>query len=456
VTEKGLPVLNATRAPLIAILLLVLLRMSIGWQFLYEGLWKRATLSTPDPWTSEGYLKNAQGPLRDYFRNMTGDPDDLKWLDYDGVSQRWYTWRDRFVKFYGLDDAQQKTLNTLLDGSAAEDTPANELPPAVTTRAALAELPAGVTDKAIERFSVTYDAGKKELTATGPLLPSEEAGLRALVEAPEKSLSDAEKGFLRSVDRLVASSRQLSLRHRLAAQLRGNPENVGVTGRKNKSGSFDITMGTIASDEAGEQANVVRYGKIQEFKDLVQDYNDSVSRAKMDFQTDHANMLAKKVAIMRAELVAPVKALDKDLKTSAVNLLKPEQLARGAFPNTDSPLAKSDSQVMWGLIVLGVLLILGLATRVAAILGAVMLMMFYMVMPPWPGVPQLPGPEHSFIVNKNMIEAIALLAIAALPTGSWFGIDALFSKFCGCCRKRTPQTVPLNTNPPQPKPAGAK
>jgi hypothetical protein len=27
-------------------------------------------------------------------------------------------------------------------------------------------------------------------------------------------------------------------------------------------------------------------------------------------------------------------------------------------------------------------------------------------------------------VNKNLIEIIALLAIAALPTGYWFGIDS--------------------------------
>ena len=55
-----------------------------------------------------------------------------------------------------------------------------------------------------------------------------------------------------------------------------------------------------------------------------------------------------------------------------------------------------------------------------------MLISFYLVVPPWPGVPQPPGPEHSFIVNKNLIEALALLAIAAMPTGSWFGLDGIF------------------------------
>ncbi|HWL10108.1 MAG TPA: hypothetical protein VNQ76_17010 [Planctomicrobium sp.] len=449
------------RVPFIAILLLVLLRMSIGWQFLYEGLWKHATLKTPTPWTSEGYLKNAQGPLRDYFRDMTGDPDEVLWLDYPAVSSKWYNWRDRFVNHYGLDEAQQNTLNALLDGSTTEDTAAGDLPPAKQTSVSLAELPEGVTADKLKSIA-TYDAAKKTLTVNGPLLPSEEANLLKLAgivrnadgslgtSADEKqALAGAMLTYAKAVERLANLSRQLSYRHRLAAQLRGNPENVGVTGRKNERGSFDITMGTISVDESGEQANLVRYGKIQEYKDLVKDYNDSVSGAKVSYQTDHANMLGRKLAIMRGELVAPIKTLDKDLKTAATNLLTTEQLKRGTLP-TDSPLAKSDRQVMWGLIVLGFLLIAGLGTRVAAILGAVLLMMFYMVMPPWPGVPEVPGPEHSFIVNKNMIEAIALLAIAALPTGSWFGIDSLFARCCLCRKKPAPQTVELKTPAPKP------
>ena len=85
-------------------------------------------------------------------------------------------------------------------------------------------------------------------------------------------------------------------------------------------------------------------------------------------------------------------------------------------------------QAMIALIVLGSLLLLGFCTRIAALGGAVMLTMFYLVWPPWPGVPEAPGPDHAFIVNKNLIEVIALLAIAALPTGSWFGVDSIFSR----------------------------
>ncbi len=101
------------------------------------------------------------------------------------------------------------------------------------------------------------------------------------------------------------------------------------------------------------------------------------------------------------------------------------------------------------LTVLGLLLIAGLATRAAAIAGAGMLLSFYLVWPPWPGVAEAPGvTEHAFIVNKNLIEVVALLALAALPSGQWFGLDRLFTlgwrRLRGSRKARTISKTPAN------------
>lgn len=48
---------------------MILLRLFIGWHFLYEGIIK---LYNPD-WTSFGYLASAQGPFRPLFLWMTND-----------------------------------------------------------------------------------------------------------------------------------------------------------------------------------------------------------------------------------------------------------------------------------------------------------------------------------------------------------------------------------------------
>lgn len=58
-----------------------LLRVFIGWHFLYEGVIK---IYNPE-WTSYGYLASAQGPLRPFFVWMSQDPmldwaDTLNWM----------------------------------------------------------------------------------------------------------------------------------------------------------------------------------------------------------------------------------------------------------------------------------------------------------------------------------------------------------------------------------------
>ncbi len=47
----------------------VLLRLFIGWHFLYEGVIK---LYNPE-WTSFGYLASAQGPFKSFFVWLSGD-----------------------------------------------------------------------------------------------------------------------------------------------------------------------------------------------------------------------------------------------------------------------------------------------------------------------------------------------------------------------------------------------
>ena len=51
----------------------VVLRVLIGWHFLYEGLSK---LANPT-WSAAGYLKQSRGPLADLFRSMAADASVL-------------------------------------------------------------------------------------------------------------------------------------------------------------------------------------------------------------------------------------------------------------------------------------------------------------------------------------------------------------------------------------------
>ena len=404
------------RISVAACFLLVLLRMSIGWQFLYEGLWKFNTLSSAHPWSAEGYLKNAQGPFREFFRGLTGDPDDLGWLDPETVAGKWDAWHERFLAHYpDLDESQTVRLDWLLNG-----------PPEFT--ASLKQLPDNERfRKFFPRFQkvVTYDKDRKLLVVDGKrhLTTGERDLLFHLVTYKKKDPTEAEKKqnkialpFRKAVLIAWQKSRRLSYKEQLDALLKGDPELV-----------------TIVNERQAGTVDEKRIGKIDQYHHLLERYERQLAAAKEDFEFEHLKHLAAEIRSLRKELVGPVKALDAELKRKAGELLTQDQLTRGPVPPEITPLYRADRLTIWSLLVLGILLIGGLFTRLSAVAGAGMLLSFYLVMPPWPGVPPALGPEHSLIVNKNLIEVIALLAIAFMPTGQWFGIDSLLRAIC--CRK---------------------
>ena len=74
-----------------------------------------------------------------------------------------------------------------------------------------------------------------------------------------------------------------------------------------------------------------------------------------------------------------------------------------------------DQLNIWGLLLIGTCLMLGLLTRVAAVLGIVLLGLYYMAHPPLFTAAPLPLEGNYLIVNKNVIEMLALLVVALLP-----------------------------------------
>jgi uncharacterized membrane protein YphA (DoxX/SURF4 family) len=399
------------RVSIVAVVLVVLLRIAIGWHLLYEGLWKYEQLDTTRPWSAEGYLRNAQGPFRDDFRDMTGDPDDLKWLDYDWVSHRWDLWRDRFVAHYGLTEEQQKQLDLLLDGPTLVGERLHALPEDVG-------LPS----------NVKYDEQRKILYADAdkPIEPSEVTA--TLASVPEQGRVNEE--FRRAFQSLADQSQDLSYRRQLKAMMLGDPERVGATGvRRDNSIVYEPRMGTVLDPE--EETVLLKYGDVQKYRDMLARYERKLAAADTDYEHDHLAREWEQIQQLRVKLVQPVINLEQQLLTAAWSMLTAEQLAQGRLHYDDSPIHGINRMTMWSLMILGTLLIIGLATPLAAVAAAVMVFMFYLPVPPWPGVPQPPGPEHAFIVNKNLIESMALLAIAALPTGRWFGVDAFIARLFG-------------------------
>ena len=59
--------MKLSRGPMIAI---TVLRVVVGWHFLYEGI---AKLTAPS-WSAAGYMKQARGPFAELFRSLASQP----------------------------------------------------------------------------------------------------------------------------------------------------------------------------------------------------------------------------------------------------------------------------------------------------------------------------------------------------------------------------------------------
>ena len=84
---------------------------------------------------------------------------------------------------------------------------------------------------------------------------------------------------------------------------------------------------------------------------------------------------------------------------------------------------------IWGLILIGLALMIGVFTRIACVTGAILLALYYVANPPFTGMEFGVPTEGSYlIVNKNLIELLALLVLALYPKGYFFGIDRILAR----------------------------
>jgi thiosulfate dehydrogenase (quinone) large subunit len=94
----------------------------------------------------------------------------------------------------------------------------------------------------------------------------------------------------------------------------------------------------------------------------------------------------------------------------------------------DSLISFIDNLNIFGLIAVGISLLIGLKVKWGCIGGILLLMFYYLAHPPFPGLPQGPSEGSYWIVNKNLIEMVALFVIYQFPLTTVFGLENLFSR----------------------------
>ena len=132
------------------------------------------------------------------------------------------------------------------------------------------------------------------------------------------------------------------------------------------------------------------------------------------------------------------------LENTLYSLLDKEQKKLGSPPASWNPFRWSqmeqiDFAVTYGLTAIGLCLMLGLCTPLAALGGAGFMCFVVMTQPAFPGIypPDSFIVGHALLINKDFIEMLALLVIACVSAGRWGGLDFfLYRWFAAWCRRK--------------------
>ena len=91
-------------------------------------------------------------------------------------------------------------------------------------------------------------------------------------------------------------------------------------------------------------------------------------------------------------------------------------------------LAIVDVANVWGLIIIGAALMLGLFSRAALIAGIVLLGLYYLSHPPFIGAQfAAPGEGNFLFVDKTLIEIAAMFVLLVVPGSQAIGLDRFLS-----------------------------
>jgi len=93
---------------------------------------------------------------------------------------------------------------------------------------------------------------------------------------------------------------------------------------------------------------------------------------------------------------------------------------------------------IWGLILIGLGLLLGCFTRTASGAGLLLILLYYFCNPPFVGYfYSLPAEGSYLIINKNLVEAAGLLVTLVMGSGRYYGLDRIIH---GLVARRTLQS----------------
>jgi uncharacterized membrane protein YphA (DoxX/SURF4 family) len=380
---------------------LLALRLAIGWHFMFEGFHKihsthTGPTETNRPFTSEPYFKVAPGPIGEKMRKNFGDPA-------------------------AVIDAKVKAPQNIKPEAFAKLSEADQA----------AACPAAVAAE----FDGPAVAGKAEVAVKAEAAKDREAAETAEKKALEAAKTDEDRA------KIKANADEA----RAAAQKK-DAEAKAIAAKRIVEAKAAYARWVYGVDRRDCKVKVVGNGDVALAAPARIEHLDWLRREEKAADERRAMGLgngsgteSKRAAGVRTDLIAAEGELAKDAEAFVLELQKSigDNVAPEAAP-VRTVGQKLDTFTMWFLVVTGACLMGGFLTRFFCVMGAGFLVMTYLAHPAFPWYPLPPNTEgNPVFINKNIIECLALLALACVPTGRWLGLDALLYRVC--CGREVPE-----------------
>lgn len=413
---------------------LVALRLAIGWHFLFEGLYKVQTYytgptETSKPFTSEPYFKVAPGPLGAKMRKEFSNPE---------------------AEITAKVKAPKEITPAEFAKKSVEEQAA-ECPETV----ALAIDASDMLEKTKEAIKLEVENDPKTIkTAEDKALKdANEAEAKALKHATDNKWSEADKAEIKKdADKARAKAKADADKARAESKTKGETIDATAAARI-QAAKAAYARWVYGVDSRAAQVKFIS-GDLLLTAPQRLEHLDWVKRNAQDIADRQSNGLgtgtgtdSKNVAEFRLAAIAAEADLARDANAFITELRKD---LNGGKAIEETPQESRgqllDRVTMWFLVGVGAFLMGGLLTRLACLAAAGFLVMTYLAHPAFPWYPLPPNTEgNPVFVNKNVIEALALLALACFPTGRWLGLDAIVLRpFCKYRGENPPPAAPAS------------
>lgn len=343
---------------------IVALRLIIGWHFLSAGLEK-----FEPGWTSEGFLRSANGPMEDFYKSMAPLPHEWDKL----VTEEWpgefeFEKDRRYLSNTGLQEEpyvaerneEKKIIAKMPDGSTAADDKVGHIP-----------FPTKAYGPWASRIAKDWTDTAEKFKKIGGMT--------------EEQIKLVDYYTLRQLERL---SNYFDQRRAIVAEYHHE---------------LDRLRGMLDESESG--------------------------KTELAYLEDRIKRKEAEVEATPRKWVADLEAEQSMFYEQLRSLVTEDQLksatTKQRLATTFDPPKKIqtiDKVVTWVTLGVGLLLIFGLFTRLAAVVGAGFLLSVMSTQPPWAeGV----LPTIRLLTAYQGIEFVALLVLAAIGAGTWAGLDGL-------------------------------